>query len=95
MFAGGEITDYLVQWDAYAAARDRPWAKGARIQMFFEDMTRGVDPNAPGAMKQSGFEPIAQGGGAERGERSERGGRRRGRGRRRCRSPEKNGGGRP
>jgi hypothetical protein len=58
MFAGGDVTEYVVGWDAYAAARDRPWAKGARIQMLFEDMTRGVDPDAPGAMKQSGFEPA-------------------------------------
>ena len=50
VFAGGEIADYLIPWEKYATAAERPWAKGARIQMFFEDLTAGADPNAPGAL---------------------------------------------
>ena len=43
VFAGGEIADYLIPWEKYATAAERPWAKGARIQMFSEDLTAGAD----------------------------------------------------
>ena len=50
VFAGGEIADYIIDWEKYSACLDRPWAKGARIQMLFEDLTAGADPTAYGAL---------------------------------------------
>ena len=50
VYAGGEIADYIIDWEKYSNCLDRPWAKGARIQMLFEDLTAGADPTAYGAL---------------------------------------------
>ena len=49
MFAGGEIADYIIDWDRYDKSAQRPWSKGARIVMEFDDGT--VDVDAPGAVQ--------------------------------------------
>ena len=49
VFAGGEIADYIIDWDRYDKSARRPWSKGARIIMEFDDGT--VDVNAPGAVQ--------------------------------------------
>ena len=56
IFAGGEIADYIIDWGKYQQSFDRPWSKGSRIQMLFEDLTTGADPNAYGAL-QMAIEP--------------------------------------
>jgi hypothetical protein len=50
LFAGGEITDYIIDWAHYDKTADQPWQKGARIQMLFEDLGGAADASAPGTM---------------------------------------------
>ena len=48
MFAGGEIADYIIDWERYSRSARRAWSKHARIVMEFDDGT--VDADAPGAV---------------------------------------------
>ena len=38
LFAGGEIADYIINWEHYSKTANTPWQKGARIQMLFEEL---------------------------------------------------------
>ena len=37
LYAGGEIADYIIGWDAHSRSASDPWQRGARIMMLFED----------------------------------------------------------
>ena len=56
VFAGGEIADYIIDWDRYDKSAKRPWSKGARIVMEFDDGT--VDVDAPGAVQIIAPQPL-------------------------------------
>ena len=56
VFAGGEIADYIIDWDRYDKSANRPWSKGARIIMEFDDGT--VDVDAPGAVQIIAPQPL-------------------------------------